>query len=98
MVELAPNFWSITASYGFMQKPDLPSLMSQIAACGCAMDTHELTYFTGMEKIVPRMDGRGLPRWIVSLFSVLLRNSTRLTDYLQVPPGQVVDIGRQVSI
>ncbi|XRD81739.1 KUP/HAK/KT family potassium transporter [Dyella halodurans] len=98
MEELAPNFWSITASYGFMQKPDLPSLMSQIVASGCSMDTHELTYFTGMEKIVPRTDGRGLPRWIVSLFSVLLRNSTRLTDYLQVPPGQVVDIGRQVSI
>ncbi|WP_266182328.1 potassium transporter Kup [Dyella humicola] len=98
MVELAPNFWSITANYGFMQKPDLPSLMSQIAACGCPIDTHELTYFTGMEKIVPRMDGRGLPRWMVSLFSVLLRNSTRLTDYLHVPPGQVVDIGRQVSI
>jgi KUP system potassium uptake protein len=98
MAELAPNFWSITASYGFMQKPDLPSLMSQIATGGCPIDTHELTYFTGMEKIVPRVDGRGLPHWMVSLFGVLLRNSTRLTDYLQVPPSQVVDIGRQVSI
>jgi KUP system potassium uptake protein len=98
MTELVPNFWSITANYGFMQKPDLPSLMSQIATGGCSLDSHELTYFTGMEKIVPRVDGRGLPRWMVALFSVLLRNSTRLTDYLQVPPEQVVDVGRQVSI
>ena len=98
MVELVPSFWSITASYGFMQKPDLPSLMSQIATGGCSLDSHELTYFTGMEKIVPRVDGRGLPRWMVAMFVVLQRNSTRLTDYLQVPPEQVVDIGRQVSI
>jgi KUP system potassium uptake protein len=98
MTELVPNFWSITASYGFMQKPDLPSLMSQVATGGCNLDSHELTYFTGMEKIVPRVDGRGLPRWMVAMFVVLQRNSTRLTDYLQVPPEQVVDIGRQVSI
>lgn len=81
-----------------MQKPDLPSLMSQVATGGCNLDSHELTYFTGMEKIVPRVDGRGLPRWMVAMFVVLQRNSTRLTDYLQVPPEQVVDIGRQVSI
>jgi KUP system potassium uptake protein len=98
MVEMAPNFWVITARYGFMQKPDLPSLMSLIASSGCPIESCELSYFIGIEKIVPRTDGRGLPRWIEVIFNVLLRNSTRVTDYLQVPPGQVVDIGRQVSI
>ncbi|WP_233523435.1 potassium transporter Kup [Dyella solisilvae] len=98
MKEVIPNFWSITATYGFMQRPDLPALMSQIVTRGCPMDSHELTYFIGMEKIVPRQDGRGLPRWIEFLFRIQLRNSTRVTDYLHVPPDQVVDIGRQVSI
>lgn len=72
--------------------------MSQIATHGCPIDSHELSYFIGIEKIVHRLDGRGLPRRIVALFGVLLRNSTHVTDYLQVPPDQVVDIGRQVSI
>jgi KUP system potassium uptake protein len=98
MAEMAPNFWVITARYGFMQKADLPALMSLIATHGCPIETSELTYFIGMEKIVPRNDGRGLPRWIEGFFNVLLRNSARVTDYLHVPPDQVVDIGRQVSI
>lgn len=98
MTELAPNFWSIRAAYGFMEKPDMPSLMAQASASGCSIDIEKLTYFTGMEKIVPRSDGQGLPRWIEGLFSVFLRNSTRLPDYLHIPPVQVMDIGRQVSI
>ena len=98
IAEVAPNFWSITARYGFMQKPDLPALMSLIATHGCPIETHELSYFIGMEEIVPRNDGRGLPRWIEAMFSVLLRNSVRVTEYLHVPADHVVDIGRQVSI
>ena len=96
--EVATNFWSITARYGFMQRPDLPSLMAQVATHGCPVDTHMLTYFIGIEKIVPRTDGHGLPRWIEAMFSVLLRNSARVTDYLNVHAEQVVDLGRQVSI
>jgi KUP system potassium uptake protein len=98
MTEVCPNYWAITACYGFMQRPDLPALMSQIVSHGCAMDSNELTYFIGMEKIMPRSDRRGLPRWLSRSFALLLRNSARVTDYLHVPPEQVVDIGRQVSI
>jgi KUP system potassium uptake protein len=72
--------------------------MAQVATHGCPVDTHMLTYFIGIEKIVPRTDGHGLPRWIEAMFSVLLRNSARVTDYLNVPAEQVVDLGRQVSI
>jgi KUP system potassium uptake protein len=98
MTEVCPNYWAITACYGFMQRPDLPALMSQIVKHGCTMDSSELTYFIGMEKIIPRGDRRGLPRWLSRFFGVLLRNSVRVTEYLHVPPEQVVDIGRQVSI
>jgi KUP system potassium uptake protein len=98
MTEVVPNFWSITATYGFMQRPDLPSLISQAVTQGCTADSQELTYFIGMEKIVPRRDGRGVPRWIEALFGIQLRNCARVTDYMHIPPEQVVDIGRQVSI
>ncbi|WP_266159256.1 potassium transporter Kup [Dyella silvatica] len=98
IAEIAPNFWSITACYGFMERPDMPALMAQIATHGCPIDPAKLSYFIGMEKIVPREDGQGLPRWIEATFGILLRNCARVTDYLRVPPSQVVDIGRQVSI
>ncbi|QRN53829.1 potassium transporter Kup [Dyella caseinilytica] len=96
--EIGPNFWSITASYGFMERPDMPALMAQIATHGCPIDPKKLTYFVGMERIVARDGPQRLPRWIRVFFTVMLRNCARVTDYLRIPANQVVDIGRQVSI
>jgi KUP system potassium uptake protein len=98
LTEVAPNFWSVTATYGFMERPDMPALMTQITTHQCPIDPTKLTYFISMEKIVPRTDGHGLPRWIEAIFSMMMRNSTRVTDYLRVPASQVVDLGRQISI
>ncbi|MGC1550257.1 MAG: potassium transporter Kup, partial [Rhodanobacter sp.] len=64
----------------------------------CPIDPFKLTYFISMERIVPRDDGRGIPRWIEAIFSMMMRNSTRVTDYLRIPARQVVDLGRQISI
>jgi KUP system potassium uptake protein len=96
--EIGPNFWSVTASYGFMERPDMPALMAQIATHGCPIDPQKLTYFVGMEKIVPRDGPHHLPRWMRVIFTVMLRNCARVTDYLRIPANQVVDIGRQVAI
>jgi KUP system potassium uptake protein len=98
MAEVAPNFWSVTATFGFMERPDMPALMAQIQTHGCPIDPAKLSYFIGIEKIVPREDHHGLSRWIRVPFTILLRNCARVTDYLRIPPNQVVDIGRQVSI
>lgn len=96
--EIGPNFWSVTASYGFMERPDMPALMMQIATHGCPIDPTKLTYFVGMERIVAREGPHRLPRWIRSIFTLMLRNCARVTDYLRIPASQVVDIGRQISI
>jgi KUP system potassium uptake protein len=98
LAEVAPNFWSVTATFGFMERPDMPALMAQIRTHGCPIHPDKLSYFIGMEKIVPREDHHGLSRWIRVPFTMLLRNSARVTDYLRIPANQVVDIGRQVSI
>jgi KUP system potassium uptake protein len=96
--EIGPNFWSVSARYGFMERPDMPALMAQIATHGCPIDPKKLTYFVSMEKIVAREGPHRLPRWIRVIFTVMLRNCARVTDYLRIPADQVVDIGRQVSI
>lgn len=98
ILEVAPNFWSVNASYGFMERPDMPALMTQIASANYPINPAELTYFVGFDKIAPREDGQGLPCWIEKVFSFMLRNSMHVTDYLRVPAEQIVDIGRQVSI
>jgi len=99
LAQPVPNYWAVTARYGFMERANLPALMAHIVAeHGCPADVSALTYFIGTERIVPRDDGEGLPRWIERPFAMMLRNCARLTDYLRVPPDQVADLGRQVAI
>jgi KUP system potassium uptake protein len=98
VTEIAPGFWAAEACYGFMEHPDIPEAMRQLAARGCSVDPSRLTYFVGSERTVPRTDGRGLPRWMAAAFGALLRNSMHLPDYLNVPRDQLIDVGRQISI
>jgi KUP system potassium uptake protein len=98
VAEPAPDFWTASACYGFMERPDLPALMRQLALHGCRIDADRLTYFVGSERIVPREDRRGVPRWMAAIFSAMLRNSMHLPDYLNVPRDQLIDVGRQISI
>jgi KUP system potassium uptake protein len=94
----AAGFWSASVCYGFMQRPDLPEVMRELAARGCSVDPNRLTYFVGSERVVARTDGHGLPRWMTSAFGAMLRNSMHLPDYLNVPRDQLIDVGRQISI
>jgi KUP system potassium uptake protein len=95
---VAPNFWVASACYGFMERPDLPRLMTELAEHGCSIDLAKLTYFVGSERVIAREDGRGLPRWMEALFAALLRNSAHIPDYLNVPREQLIDLGRQIAI
>jgi len=57
-----------------------------------------VTYYVGHETIVPKEEGDGLPKWRVSLFSVMDRNAAKITDFFRLPVNQVVEIGREVAI
>jgi KUP system potassium uptake protein len=96
--EQAPNFWRATARYGFMERPDIPRLLNQAKAAGCPIGLDDVTFYVGHDSVVPREDGKGLPRWAVRLFSIMERNSTHVTDYFKLPANSVVEIGRQVWI
>ena len=62
------------------------------------MDPSNVTYFIGRETVVPREDGKGLPRVVRSFFAFLLRNSSEAVEYFHVPRDMVVEIGRQFAI
>jgi len=96
--ELAPNFWRATARYGFMERPDVPLLLSDAHALGCGIDIADVTYYLGHETVTPDDEPTALPRWVEALFALMQRNAAHLTDYFKLPPDSVVEIGRQVAI
>jgi KUP system potassium uptake protein len=98
MKEVAPQFWRVSARYGFMERPDVPALLEQAHASGCGIDPSDITYYVGHETILSREAGKGLPRWIAACFVVMQRNCTHLGEYFRLPSDAVVEIGRQISI
>jgi KUP system potassium uptake protein len=95
---LAPNFWRVTARFGFMERPDIPTLLAQTTAFGCTPDLSDVTYYVGHETIVRREDGGTLHEWETFLYGALARNAAHVTDFFRLPSDDVVEIGRQIAI
>jgi KUP system potassium uptake protein len=96
--KIAPNFWRACARYGFMERPDIPALLHEAHAHGCSIILEDVTYYVGHETIVHREDRKRLPHWLERLFAFMQRNSVHVSDFFRLPPDEVVEIGRQVSI
>jgi KUP system potassium uptake protein len=96
--EIAPRFWRATARYGFMERPNIPALLQTARADGCGIDLSDVTYYVGLETVVPSDDHKGLPRWVEVLFAAMQRNSTHVSDYFKLPRDAVVEIGREIAI
>ncbi len=98
VIQEAPDFWRATAHYGFMERPDIPAVLREAKEKGCTVLLDDVTYYVGHETVVPKEDGEGLPKWRVSLFSVMDRNAAKVTDFFKLPVNDVVEIGREVAI
>ena len=96
--EISPGFWRITAHFGFMERPNIPALISQSKALGCDVDLSDITYYVGHETIVPIKGRKGLPRIIEAIYAAMQRNCMQITEHLRLPPDQVVEIGREIAI
>jgi KUP system potassium uptake protein len=98
LAEEAPNFWRVTARYGFMERPDIPVLLHHAHAGGCGIDLDDVTYYIGRETVVGREHARWPSRIRTRLFALMERNSAHITDLCRIPVQSVVEIGRQVAI
>jgi len=95
---MGPGFWRVIAHYGFMERPDIPGLLSKLPPHGCTIDLDDVTYFVGHETVTRRTDGRGLPHWEEAVFAMMERNAAHVTDFFSLPGDQVVEIGRLIAI
>jgi KUP system potassium uptake protein len=92
------KLWRAEVHYGFMERLDIFAVLAECKAKGAEIDLEDVTFYVGRETIVPRTDGRGIPRWQEAIFAVMQRNAARLSDYLRLPYDHVVEIGREIAI
>jgi KUP system potassium uptake protein len=99
MVQDLEGFWHITIHYGFIEVPDLPSVLREARARGCPIDPGNAVYFGARYDPVRGKGGGGrLSRWRLPLFAFLFRNSVRAAELFNIPSHNFLELVRQIEI
>jgi KUP system potassium uptake protein len=95
---LDDEFYATTIHYGFMEQPDIPrALLLESRSVPFHFNMMETSFFVGRLTIVPA----GLSKWRrfkLRIYQFLHRNALPATEFFQIPPGRVVELGGQVEI
>jgi KUP system potassium uptake protein len=96
---LGHGCWRVALRYGFMNRPDVERGLELCGALGLEFDMMETSFFLSREKIVP-VGGRGggMALWRERLFAFMARNAGSVTDYFNIPPNRVIELGTRVEI
>ncbi|ADR37664.1 potassium transporter [Oceanithermus profundus DSM 14977] len=89
------GFTRVVLHYGFMEHPNVPVALYDIAELELDPDN---TYFVlGREIVLP--EGKlGMPRWREQLFAVLQRNALPATAFFDLPPAQTFEVGHLIRL
>jgi KUP system potassium uptake protein len=96
--ERANGFHVVTASYGFMEEPDVPAILEACEALGLRVKPNETTFFLGRETLVPRPHKHGFALWRQRLFAFMARNAQPAVAYFRIPPHRVIEVGQQIEL
>jgi KUP system potassium uptake protein len=94
--DLGEGFAQVVLHFGFMDEPDVPRALVNIVDPEFGFDPEDATYFVGRETIINR--SRGIGRARAALYAAMHRNSSSALQYFSLPPGQVIEIGKQVAL
>jgi KUP system potassium uptake protein len=94
--KLGHGFVRVVGTYGFMQSPDIPALLSRAAEQGVRLPPLDTSYYLGRERLVLTGHAK-MHRWRKKLFAVMARNARSATEFFQIPPNRVIEIGAQIE-
>jgi KUP system potassium uptake protein len=94
---LAESFVRVIARYGFMETPNVPEILEYCEESGIEhLRPHEISFFLGRERLIPTGSAR-MARWRKQLFGIMSRNAQGATEFFQIPPNRVVELGAQIE-
>jgi KUP system potassium uptake protein len=90
------GLWRITASFGFMQQPDITRVLKAIPRERLVLDWDKLVCY--LPQATFEAKGRWWRRRIEFLYDVLRRNSLSAAQYFHVPPREIACIGVKLEL
>jgi KUP system potassium uptake protein len=94
--ELGSGIYRVDCTFGFMETPDLPSVLRTITIDGQTIDPMQVSYFLGKELLVIS-NTIAMRSWRKRIFAFLSRNATGASSYFKLPPNRVVEFGSQIE-
>ena len=93
------GFYRIEAWYGFKQQPDIDEILNSCRVrYGLTFDVMDTSFFLSRDTVIPTSDVPGMALWRDHVFAWMSRNSTRATDFFNIPANRVVELGTHIEI
>jgi KUP system potassium uptake protein len=94
---LSPGLVRVTARFGFMEKPDIKSIVKACATSGLRLDDPDTTYYMADPQIVAK-DPKLWHAWRRALFVFLKQNSRPIGASLGIPADSQAKLGLEVPM
>jgi KUP system potassium uptake protein len=99
---IGQGFFRVVANYGFMEMADVKEVLQKCRDSGIAARPLDTSYYLGREQLIPRSgpwkkDGLSMNIVRKKLFAIMSRNALSATQYFQLPPNRVVELGTQME-
>jgi KUP system potassium uptake protein len=92
------DFSRVTLRYGFMEMPNVPHDMGlDVKSKASLANPMTASFFIGRNSLRASAE-EGLPLWQDQILLFLQRNASDPTDFFQIPPNRVVELGVQVVV
>jgi KUP system potassium uptake protein len=98
IAQVFPDFWQIKVHYGFVEVPDIPSVLSRAKDFGCPVELDKAVYFASRYEVIRKKEPKRILDRRLPLFAFMYRNSLRMSDLFNLPSHQFIEIGQQIEI
>lgn len=95
---LDDKFQRVFVYYGFKDQPDIPNALAlAYAQLEIDFDMMHISFFISRDRLIHTV-GEGMAPWREKLFISMQRNTSPVSDFYQIPPNRVVEMGSQIEI
>ncbi|WP_111860793.1 potassium transporter Kup [Acinetobacter sp. CFCC 10889] len=95
---LDERFQQIFVYYGFKDQPNIPVALEQAyGQLKIPYDMMQISFFISRDRLIHTI-GDGMAPWREKLFISMQRNTSPVSDFYQIPPNRVVEMGSQIEI
>jgi KUP system potassium uptake protein len=94
--QMGQGFFRVVANYGFMQSPNIPGVLALASSHGLVVPPMETSYYLGRERLVLTGQAK-MSKWRKGLFALMSRNARSATEFFQIPPNRVIELGAQIE-